>query len=182
MPEEEYRRRQNVGTPHVPLRSYRGQSRGISCLRRGPSQADRCGQPHEPAAHHGTFPPLPFTQTTSDDEGDSYSPMENIDAKVGAAHTTYVGVGHGLQLHYGPHAGRLVVSPPLSHAAVHRPPQQLRIRSRLVHRRRGRLLVCQRDAAAADGRGATGGGGKRRRDGEHAERPSECTFRRRGTS
>lgn len=81
-------RRQNVGTPHVPLRSYRGQSRGISCLRRGPSQADRCGQPHEPAAHHGTFPPLPFTQTTSDDEGDSYSPMENIDAKVGAAHTT----------------------------------------------------------------------------------------------
>lgn len=108
--------------------------------------------------------------------------MENIDAKVGAAHTTYVGVGHGLQLHYGPHAGRLVVSPPLSHAAVHRPPQQLRIRSRLVHRRRGRLLVCQRDAAAADGRGATGGGGKRRRDGEHAERPSERAFRRRGTS
>lgn len=34
--------------------------------------------------------------------------MENINDKVGAAHTTYVGVGHGLQIQYGPHRGRLV--------------------------------------------------------------------------
>ncbi|KAK8804128.1 hypothetical protein WA171_000221 [Blastocystis sp. BT1] len=46
--------------------------------------------------------------TTSDDEGDTYTPMENIEEKVGGAHTTYVGVGHGLQLRYGPHAGRLL--------------------------------------------------------------------------
>lgn len=35
--------------------------------------------------------------------------MENINEKVGAANTTYVGVGHGLQLRYGPHSGRLVI-------------------------------------------------------------------------
>ena len=34
--------------------------------------------------------------------------MENINDKVGTANTTYVGVGHGLQIRYGPHAGRLV--------------------------------------------------------------------------
>ena len=34
--------------------------------------------------------------------------MENINNKVGTANTTYVGVGHGLQIRYGPHAGRLV--------------------------------------------------------------------------
>lgn len=34
--------------------------------------------------------------------------MENINEKVGTANTTYVGVGHSLQLRYGPHAGRLV--------------------------------------------------------------------------
>ena len=47
-------------------------------------------------------------QTTSDDEGDTYTPMVNINSKVGAANTTYVGVGHGLQIQYGPHRGRLV--------------------------------------------------------------------------
>lgn len=36
--------------------------------------------------------------------------MENINEKVGAANTTYVGVGHGLQIRYGPHRGRLVLS------------------------------------------------------------------------
>ena len=46
----------------------------------------------------------------SEDEGDTYSPMENIEKKVGAAHTTYVGVGHGLQIQNGPHRGRLVPS------------------------------------------------------------------------
>ena len=35
--------------------------------------------------------------------------MENIEEKVGAAHTTYVGVGHGLQIQSGPHRGRLVL-------------------------------------------------------------------------
>ena len=97
-----------MGTAHLPLRSHRSESGGISRVRRSPPQTDCGWQSDEPATHHGTTSSLSSTKTTSEDEGDSYSPMENIDAKVGAAHTTYVGVGHGLQLHYGPHAGRLV--------------------------------------------------------------------------